>query len=70
MRGTRDYLRFLNIALGSAAETRYLIDLAARLGYVAKHDRAGLVDGYTDVMKGLQCLLRSLDGPKPKAQSL
>ena len=41
-------------------------DLAARLGYVAKHDRAGLVDGYTDVMKGLQCLLRSLDGPKPK----
>ena len=30
----KDYVRFLDIALASAAETEYLLDVATRLGYV------------------------------------
>lgn len=32
----REYCNFLNIATGSASETRYLVDLAARLGFVSQ----------------------------------
>jgi len=34
-RGDREYLNFLNMATGSAAEVRYLCDLARRLGFLA-----------------------------------
>jgi four helix bundle protein len=34
--GRRDYVRFLDIALGSAAETGYLLHLSERLGFLAK----------------------------------
>src|SRR4051812_12907024 len=33
-RTTRDYLHFVNIATGSAAETLYLLDLSTRLGFL------------------------------------
>ncbi|MEX2270183.1 MAG: four helix bundle protein [Vicinamibacterales bacterium] len=32
--GRRDYVRFLDIALGSAAETGYLLHLSGRLGFL------------------------------------
>jgi four helix bundle protein len=37
---TREYVRFLIIALGSSSETRYLLDISRRLGFVqaAVHD--------------------------------
>lgn len=38
-RTDREYYNFLNIATASAAETRYLLDLAARLGFMSA--RAG-----------------------------
>ena len=34
-RSTKDYLHFLNIAAGSAAEARYLIELAHRLELIS-----------------------------------
>ena len=37
-RTEREYLHFINIALGSAAETQYLLRLAARLGLLANQD--------------------------------
>lgn len=33
-RSRRDYLHFLNIAHASASETRYLLDLSKRLGFL------------------------------------
>jgi four helix bundle protein len=35
-RSTKEYLKFCNIACGSAFETRYLIGLACRLGFLSK----------------------------------
>src|SRR5262245_49192969 len=33
---TAEYVNFLNIATGSAAEARYLIEVASRLGFLAE----------------------------------
>jgi four helix bundle protein len=43
--GRRDYVRFLDIALGSAAETAYLLHLSGRLGFV----------GSGEMMEGKNC---------------
>jgi four helix bundle protein len=32
-RGIREYLHFINVSTGSAAETLYLLNLASRLGF-------------------------------------
>jgi four helix bundle protein len=55
-RSERDFLHFVGIAIGSASEARYLIGLAARLGYthMAACDR--LAERYTGVVRGLQAL--------------
>ncbi|HJN44065.1 MAG: four helix bundle protein [Vicinamibacterales bacterium] len=67
MRTTKEYRRFLNVSLGSAAEARYLVDLAERLSYVPEPTRDGLVARFTVLMKCLQNLIFSLERPKPKA---
>lgn len=66
-RTTREYLQFLNIAAGSAAETSYLAELAHRLGLLSGEACTHLSNRYTDVLKGLLTLIRSLESPKPKA---
>src|SRR5438094_2304032 len=33
-RSQRDYLHFVGIAIGSASEVRYLVQLSARLGFI------------------------------------
>lgn len=60
-RSTREYLHFVNIAVGSALEARYLIDLAARLGFMPAATGHGLTERYTDLAKGLLRLLESLE---------
>ena len=65
MRSTREYLRYLNVSLGSTAETHYLIDLAGRLRYLPESERESLVARYTELMKGLQSLIGALEYPKP-----
>jgi four helix bundle protein len=57
--GTGEYVQFLNVATGSAAETRYLIDLSVRLGLVTAVDHLALVGRYTELFKGLQKLVAS-----------
>ena len=64
-RTENDYLHFLDVALGSASEVRYLAELAHRLGMLPPTDREALVDPYGQLIRALQALIASLRGPKP-----
>lgn len=59
---TNDYVHFVSISLGSANETRYLIDLATRLNYLKKDETNPLVTRYTELIASLANLVRSLKG--------
>jgi four helix bundle protein len=60
-RTTREYVHFLNIANGSSAEARYLVDVAHRLGLISAPVEADLAARYIDLTKGLQKLIASLE---------
>ena len=60
-RTTREYLQFLNVANGSTAEARYLVGVANRLGFVPARIKEQLVERYTELTKGLQNLISSLE---------
>jgi four helix bundle protein len=60
-RTTREYLQGLNIANGSAAEACYLVNVAHRLGFLSAKAETELVERYTELTKGLQNLIISLD---------
>ena len=62
-RSTAEYVSFLNISSGSAAEARYLIDLAARLALVTPGDAISLEAGYRELSAGLCALISSLTEP-------
>jgi four helix bundle protein len=55
---TREYRRFVGIALGSAAETRYLLTVAYRLGILP--EAGSLISDYEALVRGLQKLHTSL----------
>ncbi len=57
-RTLRDYLHFAGISLSSGSEARYLIDLSRRLGYL---DEPHLRERYTELIKGIQALIESLE---------
>jgi four helix bundle protein len=61
-RSQRDYHHFVGIALGSASEVRYLIELAGRLGYIADDTTRRLTHEYARVIRGLQALSNFLAG--------
>jgi four helix bundle protein len=61
-RTTRDYLHFLNVATGSAAETLYLLDLSCRLGYMKADTVQPFDRKYNHLLAGLQRLQKSLEG--------
>lgn len=55
-----DYVRFLDIAHGSACEVEYQISLAQRLGYLDEETFLQLQQGATNTAKVLNSLIRSL----------
>jgi four helix bundle protein len=63
-RGKAEYLNFLNIAVGSANETRYLLDLSQRLGMLTAVQLKPLWERYTELIAKLQALINSLT-PEP-----
>ena len=68
-RSTRDYLHFVEIAIGSASEARYLVGVAKRLGFMAAQDGDHLVMRYGRVIRALQALVSALTrGPRPEAR--
>ncbi len=55
-----DYLRFLDIALGSACELEYQLSLALRLGYLQENQHLAIADLAAQTAKTLNGLIRSL----------
>ena len=61
-RSTREYLQFINIAVGSAAETLYLLELCERLHLLRTEVYRQFALKYNRLLAGLQKLLNSLEG--------
>ncbi len=55
-----DFLRFVDMAHGSARELEYQLSLAARLGLLSEQTRARLCDRCTETVKVLNGLIRYL----------
>ena len=55
-----DYLRFLNIAYGSARELEYQISLAEKLGYLSEDAVGELTQLATETSKTLNGLIRAI----------
>jgi four helix bundle protein len=68
-RGDAEYLNFLNIANGSANETRYLLDLSHRLGMLPAASIEPLQALYTELIAKLTALINALSPHKPYATS-
>lgn len=59
-RSSREYVSFLNVAAGSAAEACYLSELSGRLGYVTSAQCAELLKGFNELRAKLHALINSL----------
>jgi four helix bundle protein len=59
-RSDRSYLHFLEIALGSATEARYLLTLTARLRMLPPDRTQALNDRYSEVIKSTQSLINTV----------
>ncbi len=55
-----DYIRFLDMAYGSARELEYQITVAKRLGYLSDEDAVALESSAGETCKVLNGLIRSL----------
>src|SRR5262249_39760711 len=64
-KSTRDYVHFLTMALASASEVRYLVELSNRLGFLRVGDLKRLEPRYGDLVRGLQKLVDALESLKP-----
>lgn len=70
-----EYIHFLNIALGSAAEVDFLAELARDLGFLDEKESLRLTGMTSHLIPALKGLIRALESdetsksPKPKAKS-
>jgi four helix bundle protein len=57
---TREYGAFLNVAFGSAAEARYLLQLSYRLKFLPESEFTFADSAYDDLLGALQKLLQAV----------
>src|SRR5512135_1257924 len=57
---TREYRRFIDVALGSASEVGYLLSLAVDLAFLSVEDAAACRDCSNHVERELQNLLKAI----------
>ena len=66
-KGSRDFRRYLDIAVGSHAEVGYMIRLATDLGYISAADAESMISDCDEIGRMLWGLHRSIrraaDGP-------
>lgn len=68
-RGTREFRRFVDIALGSLAELRYVLMLARDLGFLSEPDWEALNAQRDEVGRVVWALYRSLSPARPSRPS-
>ena len=74
-RTSGEYIHFLNVALGSAAEVDFLVELARDLEFLGEKESAKLMEGTGHLVPALKGLIRVLESDeaskrqKPKAKS-
>jgi four helix bundle protein len=61
-----EYLNFLNIALGSAAELGYLLELAGKLDYLTEEELSGTMKQHSLCIRSLQALISAYRKPRAK----
>jgi len=59
-RGTPEYVNFLNVVRGSAAEAEYLIQLASELGYLSEEGRRSLQLQCDALIPQLEALIQKM----------
>jgi four helix bundle protein len=57
---TKEFMQFLNISKGSAAETKYLVNFSAKLGYITSQVAASMADELDIIIRMLTKLIKSL----------
>ena len=70
-RSTPEYVNFLNVARGSAAEVAYLVGLASGLGYLSPTARQRLEESCDELIPQLEALIQRMEllmraEPKPR----
>jgi four helix bundle protein len=64
--GSREYIQFLYIAKGSAAEARSLVHVGKDLGYLSEQQRSDILDQLVGIARQLGGFIRYLEkGPPP-----
>jgi four helix bundle protein len=64
--GSREYVQFLYIAKGSAAEARSLVQVGKDLGYLSDQQQVALLDQLAGIARQLGGFIRYLEkGPPP-----
>ncbi len=61
----KEFIQFLTIARGSVEEVKYLLLLSKDLGFIHFDLYSKLNEGYDEVVKMINGLIRSLKVPKP-----
>lgn len=67
-RSTQDYLRFLQIAMGSIFELQTQLEIAFNLEYLHKSDFAAFYESSREIERMLSALIRNIKARKDEGQ--